>query len=43
MACVMTLDYLRTQAEQGQRSDFDRFMGMVPDAPPLPGDEVRTA
>lgn len=43
MASVMTLDYLKQEAAKGSRSDFDRFMKLVPnlaaadgDAPPSP-------
>ena len=30
MASVMTLDYLKLEAAKGNRSDFDRFMNLVP-------------
>ncbi|MCB1932942.1 MAG: toxin-antitoxin system HicB family antitoxin [Candidatus Accumulibacter sp.] len=40
MASLMTLDFLRAEAAKGQRRDFERYLGMVPDAPPLPGDET---
>lgn len=40
MASVMPLDYLKSEAAKGQRSDLDYFLGLVPDAPALPGDEV---
>ena len=40
MASLMTLDFLRAEAAKGQRSDFERYLGMVPDAPALPGDET---
>ena len=40
MASVMTLDYLKSKAAKGQRSDFDFFLGMVPRAPVTPGDEM---
>ncbi len=40
MASVMTLDFLKTEARRGQRSDFDRYLGLVPDAPAAPGDEA---
>ena len=40
MASVMTLGYLKAEAAKGKRSDFERYMATVPDAPPLPGDEV---
>ena len=39
MASVMTLDYLRAEAAQGQRADFLAVLDRAPDAPPLPGDE----
>ncbi len=41
MASVLTLDYLRAEAAKGKRSDFDRYLAAVPDAPPIPGDELR--
>ncbi len=40
MASVMTLDYLKSEASKGQRSDFDSFMGLVPSAPAMAGDEM---
>ena len=40
MASVMTLDYLKSEAAKGQRSDFDFFLGMVPSCPVMPGDEM---
>lgn len=39
MASVMTLDYLKSEAAKGSRTEFDRFMSMVPNAAPLSGDE----
>lgn len=38
MACVMTLDYLKTEAAKGQRGDFERYMSMVLDVPAPKGD-----
>ncbi|WP_394789630.1 toxin-antitoxin system HicB family antitoxin [Rhodoferax sp.] len=38
MASVMTLDYLKGEAAKGKRSDFDRYMRLIPDAPALAGD-----
>ena len=38
MASVLTLDYLKAEAARGRRGDFDRYMGLVPDAPPAVGD-----
>ena len=40
MASVMTLDYLKLEAAKGSRSDFDRFMHLVPTAPAMAGDEM---
>jgi predicted DNA-binding ribbon-helix-helix protein len=40
MASVLTLDYLKSEAAGGKRSDFNYFMGLVPSAPVEPGDEV---
>ena len=40
MASVMTLDYLKAEASKGSRSDFDRFMSLVPNAPVALGDEM---
>ncbi len=39
MASVMTLDHLKLEAAKGSRSDFDRFMNLVPNAPIAEGDE----
>jgi len=39
MAAVMTLDYLKTEAAKGQRSAFDHFLGLVPPAAVMVGDE----
>ena len=33
MASVLTLDYLRQEAAQGRRQDFERFLNAVPDVP----------
>ena len=38
MASVMTLDYLKAEAAKGKRSEFNKFLKMVPDAPALKGD-----
>lgn len=40
MASVMTLDYLKLEAAKGSRSNFDRFMNLVPNAPAIAGDEM---
>jgi predicted transcriptional regulator len=39
MASVLTLDYLKSEAAKGKRSDFERYMSMVPDVPAQAGDE----
>lgn len=39
MASVLTLDFLKSEAAKGRRSDFDHYMGQVPDAPAQDGDE----
>ena len=38
MASVMTLDFLKAEAAKGKRSDFNKFLKMVPDAPALKAD-----
>ena len=40
MASVMTLDYLKLEAAKGSRSDFDRFMNMVPSEHVAEDDEL---
>ena len=32
MASVLTLDFLKAEARKGQRSEFEYFLSMVPDA-----------
>ena len=39
MASVMTLDYLRTEAGKGKRSDFEHYLSRVPVAPADANDE----
>ena len=39
MASVMTLDYLRTEAGKGKRSDFEHYLSRVPNAPADANDE----
>jgi predicted transcriptional regulator len=33
LASMLTLDYLREEAAQGRRPDFERFLNAVPDLP----------
>ncbi len=39
MASVLTLDFLKAEAAQGKRSDFDHYLSRVPDVPAQTGDE----
>lgn len=39
MASVMTLDFLKAEAKQGRRSDFEHYLSLVPDSPAQAGDE----
>lgn len=39
MASVITLDYLKSEGSRGKRSDFERYLSMVPDAPAQERDE----
>ncbi len=34
LAVVMTMEYLRREAGQGRREDFQRYLEAVPDVPP---------
>jgi predicted transcriptional regulator len=33
LASMLTLDYLRQEAAQGRREDFDRYLNAVPNTP----------
>jgi len=33
MASVLTLDYLKAEAAQGRRADFEQYLSMVPEVP----------
>lgn len=39
MASVMTLDYIKSEASKGKRTDFERYLNMVPNVPSQEGDE----
>jgi|688.fasta_scaffold169870_3 hypothetical protein len=41
LASWRSLDWLRAEAEQGNRADFEKFLGAVPAQSPLPGDELQ--
>jgi len=40
LAVVMTMDYLRREAGQGRREDFERYLAAVPDIPPHDTDRM---
>ncbi len=40
MAALMTLDYLRREAAQGKREDFERFLAAVPHREPDESDRL---
>ena len=39
IAAMMSLDYLRREAQAGRREDFERYLAAVPKAQPIKGDE----
>jgi hypothetical protein len=40
LAVVLTMDYLRREADAGRREDFEKYLAAAPDVPPPPGDEL---
>ena len=40
LAVVLTMDYLKREAEAGRRGDFERYLGAVPDVAPDEGDRL---
>jgi hypothetical protein len=40
MAAIRTLDYLRSEAAQGKREDFEKFLAAVPHRQPEESDEL---
>jgi predicted transcriptional regulator len=40
LAVVMTMDYLRREAQTGRREDFEKYLASVPSNPPLETDRV---
>lgn len=40
VASFQTLDYLRSEAAQGKRGDFDKLLKLVPDVPAQAGDAL---
>jgi hypothetical protein len=40
LAVMLTMDYLRREAEAGRREDFEKYLAAVPDVPPANTDRV---
>jgi len=40
LAVVLTMDYLRREADAGRRKDFERYLAAVPDAAPSENDRL---
>lgn len=40
LAVMLTMDYLRREADAGRRVDFEKYLAASPDVPPMPGDEL---
>ena len=40
LAVILTMDYLRREAQAGRREDLDRYLAAVPDAEPAPADGI---
>jgi predicted transcriptional regulator len=40
LAVLLTVDYLRGEAEAGRRADFEKYLASVPDGPPAEIDRM---
>jgi hypothetical protein len=40
LAVVLTMDYLRREANAGRRADFEKYLAAVPDVAPAKGDRI---
>ncbi len=40
LAVLLTMDYLRREADAGRREDFERYLAAVPDVPPSQNDRL---
>ena len=40
LAVVLTMDYLRREADAGRRQDFEKYLASVPGAPPAEDDRL---
>ena len=43
LAVVLTMDYLRREANAGRREDFEKYLDAVPDVAPPENDRIPTA
>ncbi len=40
LSAILTVDYLKSRAKKGKRSDFDKVLKKVPDREPLEWDRI---
>jgi hypothetical protein len=40
LAAMLTMDYVRREAQAGRREDFERYLSAVPDVPPSDNDRL---
>ncbi len=40
LAVVLTMDYLRREANAGRREDFEKYLAAIPDVPPVENDRL---
>lgn len=40
LAAMLTMDYLRREAEAGRREDFERYLASVPNVAPAESDRI---
>lgn len=40
LAVVLTMDYIRREADAGRREEFERYLAAVPDVPPIAEDRL---
>jgi hypothetical protein len=41
LAVVLTMDYLRREADAGRREDFEKYLASVRNDPPLENDQLK--
>lgn len=41
LSSVLTMDYLRGEADAGRREDFEKYLASVPNNPPLDSDRLK--